>query len=347
MPSNDLRSLVRPHLLSLKPYASARSEFSGQAEVYLDANENPFETPHNRYPDPLQRALKAKLAALHGVNADQIFVGNGSDEAIDLLMRLVGRPGTDRIVQLPPTYGMYAVSAAINDLEVVDVPLTEAWQPDVPAVLAQADGERNKLLFLCSPNNPTGNDYAPERVEALVAQWPGIVVIDQAYAQFSRQRTYTYLLDDHPCLIVMQTLSKAYGLAGARLGLAFANPELIGWLNAIKPPYNVSSLAQAAAAAALDGQDAVDEQVRTLLAERDRLVRELAELPMIERVYPSDTNFVFTRCSDADAHYARLVRRGIVVRNQTSKLGGVGHLRFTVGRPEENARLLTALRDKN
>lgn len=342
--TDPFRDLIRPHLLALKPYSSARSEFAGEAEVYLDANENPFETGHNRYPDPLQRALKAKLATVHGVPAERIFVGNGSDEAIDLLMRLVGRPGTDRITQLPPTYGMYAVSAAINDLDVREVRLTTDFQPDVEAVLAAADPEVDKLLFVCTPNNPTGNDVEPARVRALLDGWPGIVVVDQAYAQFSRQRPYTDWLEEYPRLVVLQTLSKAYGLAGARLGVAFAHPRLVGYLNGIKPPYNVSSLAQNAALAALEAQDGVDEQVATLRRERDRLSAALAKIPQVEQVYSSDANFVLTRFRDADRHYQALVERGVIVRNQTSKFGGVGHLRFTVGRPEENARLLAELR---
>ena len=342
--TDPFRPLLRPHLLALEPYSSARSEFAGEAEVYLDANENPFETGHNRYPDPLQRALKAKLAEVHGVAPERIFVGNGSDEAIDLLMRLVGRPGVDRITQLPPTYGMYAVSAAINDLGVRAVPLTDDFQPDVDAVLAEADPAVDKLLFVCTPNNPTGNDADPDRVRALLDGWPGIVVVDQAYAQFSRRRPYTDWLGEYPRVVVLQTLSKAYGLAGARLGIAFAHPRLVGYLNGVKPPYNVSSLSQTAALAALGAQVDVDGQVATLLAERDRLRVALAEIPQVERVYPSDANFVLTRFRDADRHYRALVGRGVVVRNQTSKFGGVGHLRFTVGRPEENERLMRELR---
>ena len=341
--TDPFRPLIRPHLLTLEPYSSARSEFAGQAEVYLDANENPFETGRNRYPDPLQRPLKAKLAELHGVAADRIFVGNGSDEAIDLLMRLVGRPGVDRVTQLSPTYGMYAVSAAINDLRVRAVPLTDRFQPDVDAVLAAADPDVDKLLFVCTPNNPTGNDAEPDRVRALLDGWPGIVVVDQAYAQFSRQRPYTDWLDEYPRLVVLQTLSKAYGLAGARLGIAFAHARLVAYLNAVKPPYNVSSLAQEAALAALDDQAGVEEQVATLVREREALQSALAQIPQVEQVYPSDANFVLTRFRDADRYYSLLVERGVIVRNQTSKFGGVGHLRFTVGRPEENERLIAAL----
>ena len=349
MTHDPFRPLLRPHLLALEPYASARSEFAGRAEVYLDANENPYETGRNRYPDPLQRALKAKLAELHGVPAEHLFVGNGSDEAIDLLMRLVGRPGVDRVTQLPPTYGMYAVSAAINDLAVRSVPLDDDFQPDVDAVLApprelaEADPAVDKLLFVCTPNNPTGNDVDPARVRALLDAWPGLVVVDQAYAQFSRQRPYTDWLGEYPRLVVLQTLSKAYGLAGARLGIAFAHPALVGYLNAVKPPYNVSSLAQEAALAALADQATVDEQVATLLAERARLSAALAAVPQVEEVYPSDANFVLTRFRDAARHYRALVERGVIVRNQSSKFGGVGHLRFTVGRPEENERLLAEL----
>ena len=343
MTHDPFRPLLRPHLLALTPYASARSEFAGRAEVYLDANENPYETGRNRYPDPLQRALKAKLAERHGVPAERIFVGNGSDEAIDLLMRLVGRPGVDRVTQLPPTYGMYAVSAAINDLAVRDVPLADDFQPDVDAVLAAADPAVDKLLFVCTPNNPTGNDLDPERVRALLDGWPGVVVVDQAYAQFSRRRPYADWLDAYPRLVVLQTLSKAYGLAGARLGIAFAHPALVGYLNAVKPPYNVSSLAQEAALEALAAQDRVDAQVANLLAERTRLSEALAAVPQVEAVYPSDANFVLTRFRDAARHYRTLVGRGVIVRNQSGKFGGVGHLRFTVGRPEENDRLLAEL----
>jgi len=339
-------SLLRPHLLSLKPYSSARSEFDGRAEVYLDANENPFEGGYNRYPDPLQRDLKTALSGIHGVDVESIFVGNGSDEAIDLLMRLIGRPGRDCILQMPPTYGMYKVSAAINNLALVDVPLGADFQPDVRQVLAKASelGEQAKLLFVCTPNNPTGNDFKRDHVLSLIEGFDGLVVVDQAYSDFSSAPSYVDLLSDHPNLVVLQTLSKAYGLASARLGVAFASTAIVRWLNAIKPPYNVSGPSQAAGLEVLRDEARTRLQIKDILTERTRLEAELNSFEGIEQVYPSDSNFVLCRVPRADTWYAALVGQGIVVRNQTSKFEGVGHLRFTVGTAEENVRLLEALR---
>ena len=338
-----LSNLIRPNIRTMHFYKSARGEFGGAAEVLLDANENPFDNGHNRYPDPLHGELRSAVAESYGVGEDNVFIGNGSSEALDLLMRLVGRPGRDRIVQLPPTFGIYAVDAALNDLEVLDVPLTADFQPDVEQVLAKAEPGRDRILFLCTPNNPTGNDLDPARVTALVEGFPGLVVLDQAYIEFSRRPSYRQLWREHPHVLITETMSKAYGLAGSRVGLAFGDAELIGWLNGIKPPYNVSiESGRLALEAVRERSGRVAREIDVLKAERERLAAAFAKTPYFERVYPTDANFFLVKLAGANALYDHLVGQGIVVRNQTSKFG-YGHLRINVGTPEENGRLLEAL----
>ena len=324
-------------------YKSARGEFGGAAEVLLDANENPFDNGHNRYPDPLHGELRAAIAESYKVGEDNIFIGNGSSEVLDLLMRLVCRPGHDRIVQLPPTFGIYAVDAALNDLETLDVPLTADFQPDVEQVLAKADPERDKILFLCTPNNPTGNDFEPERVMALVKGFPGLVVLDQAYIEFSGVPSYRQLWREHPNVLITETMSKAYGLAGSRVGFAFGDAGLMRWLNGIKPPYNVSiESGRLALQAVREREGRVADEIAVIKAERERLRAAFAKTAAFEHVYPTDANFFLVRLARANELYDFLVARGIVVRNQTSKFG-YGHLRINVGTPEENGRLLAAL----
>ena len=340
----DLLQLVRPNILSLTPYSSARSEFKGQADIFLDANENPFENGLNRYPDPLQKALKARISELKGVAADQIFLGNGSDEAIDLLVRIFCEPGKDSILTLPPTYGMYQVAADIAGVAVREVSLAPDFQPDVAAILAAADS-RTKILFLCSPNNPTGNDMRPEAIRQLATDFPGIVVVDEAYIDFSAQPSTIALLKDFPNLVVLQTFSKAWGMAGIRLGMAFASRAIIDLFNKVKPPYNINQLTQEKALEALLDPSRKEEMVQQILAERAQLVAALQHLPFVKHIYPSDANFVLVRVSDPNALYRYLVGRGIIVRNRHAVHLCAGSLRVTVGTREENRALITALQE--
>ncbi len=339
----EIANLVRPNIRKLVPYSSARSEFKGKAEVFLDANENPFETGLNRYPDPLQWKLKAAISQLKGVPAEQIFLGNGSDEAIDLVVRIFCEPRQDHILILPPTYGMYQVSADIADVGICSVSLTPDFQPDVDAILAAAD-EHSKILFICSPNNPTGNDVELDRIRSLCAQFKGIVVVDEAYIDFSQQASCTSLLSEFSNLIVLQTFSKAWGMAGIRLGMAFASTEIIQLFNKVKPPYNINQLTQQIALEALEtSQDDYRQLLSTLLSERERLIKGLGELNFVEKIFPSDANFILVKMDDPNGTYQYLVEEGIIVRNRNSVHLCAGSLRITVGRPEENDALLTAL----
>ena len=341
-PADSINRLLRPNIRDLKPYSSARHEFEGQANIWLDANENPFPSGYNRYPDPLQAALKDKLAALKGVSADHLFLGNGSDEAIDLLIRLFCRPGLDHIIQLPPTYGMYRVSAAIADVQVREAPLTDTCQPDPEAIRAITDAH-SKILFVCSPNNPTGNLMDKQRMRQILRSFPGIVVVDEAYIDFAGQASLTRWLKEFPHLVILQTFSKAWALAAARLGIALANPEIIGYLNKVKPPYNVNALSQEAALKALENPEKMKAQVQILRDERQRLAGALAALPFVQEVLPSDANFILAKIPAAKALYDHLLRQGIVVRDRSTVFPDTGALRFTVGQPGENNTLISAL----
>ncbi len=338
----DLTTLVRPNIAALNPYSSARDEFKGSAEVYLDANENPYETGLNRYPDPLAAAVKKELEQLKGVPAQQIMLGNGSDEVIDLLFRIFCEPGKDEVITLPPTYGMYQVSADINNVGVKKVPLKAGFVPDVDAILAEAN-ERTKILWLCTPNNPSGNDFPADAMERLVGSFPGIVVIDEAYVDFANRASYTTWLDRFPNLVIMQTFSKAWGLAGIRLGMAFASTAIIQLLNAVKPPYNVNRLTQKAALEALQEKQKQAEEVQTILGQRALMQQHLASLSFVERVYPSSSNFILAKVEDPKATYNYLMGKGIIVRDRSRQYACEGCLRFTVGTPEENERLFRAL----
>lgn len=333
---------VRDNIAHLKPYSSARDEFTGVADVYLDANENPFDNAQNRYPDPLAKAVKTLLAEQKGVPADQIMLGNGSDEVIDLLYRIFCEPGRDAAIVLPPTYGMYQVSADINNVRTTAVPLLPGFVPDVDAILA-ATTLHTRLLWLCTPNNPSGNDFPMADVRRLVAGFPGIVVIDEAYIDFADRPSYTTWLPDYPNLVVMQTFSKAWGMAGIRLGMAFASAAIIRLLNTVKPPYNVNQLTQRAALAALAQPDVFARQRDVLLTERARLVAALQALDVVQAVHPSDANFLLVRVAQPRALYQYLMERGIVVRDRSTQYLCDGCLRFTVGTPDENARLLAAV----
>ncbi len=339
----DLDTIIRPNIARLAPYSCARNEFEGEASVYLDANENPYNGPYNRYPDPLQRELKKRISELKGVDAGQIFLGNGSDESIDLAFRAFCEPGIDNVVAIEPTYGMYRVSADINGVEYRPVLLDDEFQFRAADLLARTDA-RTKLIFLCSPNNPTGNDLDDGEIGLLLDSFrQGLVVVDEAYIDFSSRESWLKKLSQYPNLLVFQTFSKAWGCAGLRLGLAFASKEIIAVYNKIKYPYNLNVLTQTKALELLASPERVKGWVETLLAERSRLKEALEVLPRVEKVYPSDANFLLARVDDADALYACLVEKGIIVRNRNRvKLCG-NCLRITVGTPEENDELIRAL----
>ncbi len=341
----NIQNLVRENVARLKPYSSARDEFKefDKDMVFLDANENPFENGVNRYPDPQQRILKQVLAGQKDVSSDQILLGNGSDEVLDLIFRAFCEPKVDNIITLPPTYGMYKVLAATNDIDNREVLLTQNFEPDVPAILQTAD-ERSKLLFLCSPNNPTANCFDVDSVEKLVRQFKGIVVIDEAYIDFVIGRgSWTKKLEQYPNLIVTQTLSKAYGLAGIRLGVCYASAEIISVLNKIKPPYNVNELTQRRALTRIENEDAVQKEVAQIRSEREKLFIELVKIPLVKMVYPSDANFILVKVDDATKRYDQLIEKGIVIRNRTTQPLCENTLRFTVGKPEENKKLIATL----
>lgn len=335
----SLEKIVRPNILALKPYSSARDEFKGNATAYLDANENPFGTL-NRYPDPLQKQLKDKLAQVKGIAPEKIFVGNGSDEAIDLCLRIFCEPGKDKALTFTPTYGMYKVSADINNVSLIEVPLTDDFQIDIETALSLLKDEQLKLVFLCSPNNPTGNIL--NDVEIILQNFNGIVVVDEAYIDFANAASLSQKLAQYPNLVVLQTLSKAWGLAAARVGLAFANAPVINLFNKVKPPYNISRINYEAALAALENADGVEKQKQVLLSERENLVNALAQLPITKKIYPTDANFVLVEVTDADGIYNALVQKGIILRNRNTVVPGC--LRITIGTPEENSLLITTLK---
>lgn len=339
----NITDLVRPNIKNLAAYSSARSEFKGKAEVFLDANENPFDTGMNRYPDPLQWAVKEQISQLKSVPVENIFLGNGSDEVIDLLIRIFCEPRKDEIILLPPTYGMYKVSADIADVAQREISLTKDFQPDVPAILAEAN-KNSKLLFVCSPNNPTGNDMQADKIHELCAKFPGIVVVDEAYIDFSPQESFSQQLAQYPNLVVMQTFSKAWGLAGIRLGMAFASTGIIGLLNKVKPPYNVNQLTQKAALEALQQHEQQQRMVKEILTERSRLEESFEQLSFIEETLPSDANFILIRVADPNGLYQYLVEEGIIVRNRSKVHLCAGGIRITVGLPAENEKLLAALK---
>jgi len=342
----DLNKLLRNNIRQLVPYSSARDEFKGTAQIFLDANENSFGSPlptaYNRYPDPMQWKVKYKLADIKGVPPQHIFLGNGSDEVIDVLYRALCNPGVDNVILCPPTYGMYEVSAHINDVVIRNVSLTEDFQLDMPA-LQQAIDEHTKLIYICSPNNPTGNSINREDIELLLNNFDGILVVDEAYINFARQKTFIQELTEYPNLVVMQTLSKAWGLAALRVGMAFASEEIIQVMNKIKPPYNISQAAQELALQALENVQQVNEWIRETVIERDKLSAALAQLPLVTKVYPSDANFILARTTDAKGIYQYLVGLGIVVRDRSKVELCAGCLRITVGTPEENETLINAL----
>lgn len=346
----NLETLVRPNIRSLKPYSSARDEFKGEANVFLDANENSIGSPllkwYNRYPDPMQWAIKEKVAAIKKVTKEQIFLGNGSDEAIDLLFRCFCEPGIDEVIICPPTYGMYEVSANINNTKINRVPLTEQFQLDLEA-LELAIKPSTKIIWICSPNNPTGNSIDSVDIELILNNFDGLVVIDEAYINFSRQKSWLADLNEYPNLVVLQTLSKAWGLAGIRMGMAFASTAIIGYLNKVKPPYNISQPVQELALKALDEIGQVNDMIMTLVNERKQMESLLLKISEVIHVYPSDANFLLVKVKDAGALYKHLVNHGIVVRDRSNVEKCEGCLRITVGTPLENQKLLQSISNFN
>ncbi|HEX9930552.1 MAG TPA: histidinol-phosphate transaminase [Pyrinomonadaceae bacterium] len=342
----NLDKLVRENVKNLVPYSSARKEFAGAAEIFLDANENSFGSPteksFNRYPDPLQTKIKERISGWRDLSLEQIFIGNGSDEAIDLLFRVFCQPGNDEIITTPPTYGMYEVSANINDVRVKKVLLSPDFELSAEKVL-DAVSENTKLIFLCSPNNPTGNSLDEKEVLKILKNFGGIVVVDEAYEDFSEKPSFVNKIRNFPNLVVLQTFSKSWGLAGLRVGIAFANAEIIKLLNKVKPPYNVSQIAQETLLAALDKKAEVEKFVAEIVRQRELLAAELQKFSFVTRIYPSDANFLLIKTSDANPIYKYLVEQKIVVRNRTNVELCEGCLRITIGTPEENRTLLSVL----
>ena len=339
-----LKDLVRPNILALEPYSCARNEFTGEARVYVDANENPYNSDVNRYPDPLQIAVKRKIAALKGVRETQIFLGNGSDEAIDLPFRIFCRPGIDNVVAPAPTYGMYQVCADINDIEYRSVPMKPEFQLDLDGMKARID-DNTKLVFLCSPNNPSGNALRWEDIQWFLDNFRGITIVDEAYIDFSSRPSLLRELERYPRMMVLQTFSKAWGQAAIRLGMAFAGEEIIRLMNNVKYPYNVNILTQKQALRVLDNIADKDKAVKEILQQRDMLRDRLNTLECVDRIYPSDANFLLVKVYDADNTYKYLLERGIIVRNRNRVTLCKGCLRITVGTPSENEEIISALKE--
>lgn len=342
----NLNTLVRENIKGLQPYSSARDEYvsDGTEMIFLDANENPFENDVNRYPDPQQRNLKAVLAKQKGVQVDNLLLGNGSDEVLDLIFRVFCEPNVDNIISLPPTYGMYKVLSGINAIENREVLLTKEFQLDVPQILNTVD-KNSKIIFICSPNNPTGNSIDKSDILKLLKGFRGLIVIDEAYIDFSDKESWVGQWNEFPNLIVTQTLSKAYGLAGIRLGLCFASTEIITVMNSIKPPYNVNQLTQKRALEQVLKTEVLSHEVTQILKEKKRLTKILSNVGFIDKVYPSDANFVLVKVDDANERYKQLLQKGVVVRNRTTQPLCENTLRLTVGTNEENEKLITALNE--
>lgn len=339
----ELEKLVRKNILKLKPYSSARDEFKGSASVYLDANENPYPSPYNRYPDPHQQKLKEKISTIKNIPVDQIFLGNGSDEPIDLLIRAFCEPGIDNVLIPQPTYGMYTVSAEINNVAIKSIKLTAEFDIDFNSLVAAWD-VHTKLIFLCSPNNPSGNLLDPEKIKAVLTQFHGIVVVDEAYIDFTNEPGFIPLLKSYPNLVVLQTLSKAWGLAAIRLGMCFACKEIISVLNKIKPPYNISILSQQTALEELHYETRKNRWVSEIIHEREKLRAGLTKIDAVQKVHPSDANFLLVKIDNAKTVYEALVKKGIIVRDRSNVILCDDCLRITVGTLQENQILLNELK---
>ena len=339
----SLDQLLRSNIKELKPYSSARDEYNGEAAVFLDANENPFNSPYNRYPDPHQRELKARIAEIKCVPAENIFLGNGSDEAIDIAIRAFCEPGIDNIVSISPTYGMYQVAADINNIEVRKVLLTADFQLDTRAIFDAAD-ENTKIIFLCSPNNPTGNCFRKEDIGEIINTFQGIVIIDEAYIDFAPEKSWLPELKNNPNLIIFQTFSKAWGMAGIRLGMAFAEKSIINAFSKIKYPYNVNNLTQKKALELLNKSQNMQKWVEELLSEKQNLIAQLKKMPFVQTIYPSDANFILIKTDAPKKIYNFLVENKIIIRDRSNVALCEGCLRITVGTPEENRKLIETMK---
>lgn len=343
----NLQNILRSNIKNLIPYSSARDEFKGEASVFLDANENsfgsPLDTSYNRYPDPLQIKVKQRLSEIKGVPIPNIFLGNGSDEAIDILFRAFCKPGIDNVIIVPPTYGMYEVSANINDVEVRKVKLNADYQVNLNGI-SEAIDQNTKIIFICSPNNPTGNSINRPDIETILANFNGLVVIDEAYINYSRQKTFIQELTEYANLVVLQTLSKAWGLAGLRLGMAFASEEIIEVFNKVKPPYNINEASQKLALEALQNVDQVNDWIKQTVNEREKLFSALSSAPFVTKIYHSDANFILVKTTNPGGIYNFLVEKGIIVRDRSKVELCEGCLRITVGTPKENELLINTLK---
>ena len=342
----DINTIVRENVKVLKPYSSARDEFEDfdtADMIFLDANENPFENGVNRYPDPQQMSVKAILAKQKNVKLNQILLGNGSDEVLDLLFRAFCEPKVDNVITLPPTYGMYGVLANINAVENKEVLLSNDFQPQIEKIMADVN-ENTKIIFLCSPNNPTGNSFSDESVVYLLQNFKGLVVIDEAYIDFSNKESWINELDEYPNLVITQTLSKAYGLAGIRLGICYASTEVISVLNKIKPPYNVNELSQKRALERLADTDKISTEIASIIRQREDLLEVLLHVEFVKKIYPTEANFILVKVDDANKRYAELIAKGIVIRNRTTQPLCDNCLRFTVGTEQENMKLIEVLK---
>ncbi|RHO71183.1 histidinol-phosphate transaminase [Alistipes sp. AF48-12] len=337
----DIRELLRENIRTLAPYSTARDEYQGELGIYLDANENPYDNNYNRYPDPHQKNLKRRLAEIKGVPVEKIFIGNGSDEPIDLVFRLFCEPRRHNAVSIAPTYGMYKVAAAINDVQMREVQLEPGFTLDAEKLLAAAD-ENTRLLFLCSPNNPSGNCFPKKEIEKVIRRFNGIVILDEAYIDFAGQPGFLSELDEYPNLVILQTLSKAWGMAGLRLGLAFAQPLIVDTLSRVKYPYNINVVTQKIVLEQL--RKSPDAQIAEIVSERGRVLEGLAKNPVIRKIHPTDANFVLVEVDEPRTIYDRLIGAGIIVRDRSRIKGCEGCLRITIGTPKENDRLLETLK---
>jgi histidinol-phosphate aminotransferase len=345
----DINTLVRENVKAMKPYSSARDEFEDfdtANMIFLDANENPYENGVNRYPDPQQASVKSVLAEQNGVDKNRILLGNGSDEVLDLLFRVFCEPKIDNVITLPPTYGMYGVLANLNAIENREVLLSNDFQPKLDAIMKVVDSN-SKMIFLCSPNNPTGNSFSTESVQYLLNNFNGLVVIDEAYIDFSDKASWIQKINEYPNLIITQTLSKAYGLAGIRLGICYASAEIIAVLNKIKPPYNVNELTQKRALERLANPTQIKEEINSIIAQREQLLKVLSEVKFVSKIYPTEANFILIKVDNANQRYDELIAKGIVIRNRTTQPLCENTLRLTIGTEEENQKLIAALKSLN
>lgn len=340
----NLNNLLRENIKNLQPYSSARDEYSGEAMVFLDANENPWNQPYNRYPDPLQKKLKEKITVLKQVPSDRIFLGNGSDEPIDLLIRAYCEPGKENVVSIDPTYGMYQVAAGVNNVEVKKVPLTENFELDADALLSATD-KNTKLVFLCSPNNPSGNCLSQDAILKVVTRFKGIVVLDEAYIDFAPEKSMLSQLGKFANLVILQTFSKAWGMAGIRLGMAFADPAIISVLNKIKYPYNLNVLTQQKAFELVENRNQTEEWIKQITEQRALMSNRLLDFPFVITVFPSDANFILVKMHDARGIYEFLKEKGIIVRDRSKVFLCEDSLRITVGTPGENDQLISSLKE--